>query len=375
MISYISDVENAVQEISLTISSSSWSSTSPFTYSWTDSRIKTGSSIDVDFLDTSSDTSAAYITYEKISGGILFTASNQPSADIQISIRIVNAQADAGNTINADTVSTDSISGATNVDEALTVLETNLNAFVNNLLGNGLSRNGFYRGKNFGTLTSSNIDTFCTVHKIATGQFDDLFLGDYFVIQDGTYNIEWMIAGFDLDYGFKFDDNAKINYHSIAIIPKSAGLLQKRFNSTDSTATGVLNSELCLYLENTIKPLFANVLGTHQKAGRLHASNAADSSGNATGITIGTACVIIPSEVEFFGCPAYDVTPKVDQNGKKLLPVFKFISVECFQQDDFWIGGIANGTQFLATRHNGGSPFRENASYAGNYVRPLMFIG
>ncbi|MCI6483475.1 MAG: hypothetical protein MSA24_03785, partial [Selenomonadaceae bacterium] len=51
----------------------------------------------------------------------------------------------------------------------------------------GLSHNCIYRGKNWGTFTSlSAVEQFLSDHGVSTGLFNDLYLGDYFVLQDGT---------------------------------------------------------------------------------------------------------------------------------------------------------------------------------------------
>ena len=76
----------------------------------------------------------------------------------------------------------------------------------------GLSHNGIYRGKNFGTFTSlSAVEQFLSDHGVSTGLFNDLYLGDYFKVQDGTYNVEWEIAGFDTYY--QKGDTAFTNHH------------------------------------------------------------------------------------------------------------------------------------------------------------------
>lgn len=123
---------NVVTEIPLTIAASSWSSTSPYTYTWTDSRVLSDSSIEVDILNTSADTAVDYIDYAKSSGGggIVFTANNAPTANINVVITITNAQAHAGSSIDADTVATDAVSGASNVDEALSTLSGNISTMV-----------------------------------------------------------------------------------------------------------------------------------------------------------------------------------------------------------------------------------------------------
>ena len=135
-------VSNVVTEIPLTITPSSWSSTSPYTYTWTDSRVLADSSVEVDVLDTSADTTTDYIDYAKSSGGggIVFTANNKPTANLSVMITITNAQAHTGSSIDADTVATDAISGASNVDEALAALN-------NKIEPSGYSTNGItYNG-------------------------------------------------------------------------------------------------------------------------------------------------------------------------------------------------------------------------------------
>lgn len=119
MISYIDNTKNVVTEVPITIAASSWSSSAPYTYTWSDARVLAGSSIEVDILSTTSDSSVISLDYEKSVGNIVFTASSKPTADISVNICIINARADLGSSINADTVSTSAITGASNVEEAL----------------------------------------------------------------------------------------------------------------------------------------------------------------------------------------------------------------------------------------------------------------
>ena len=129
MISYIDNVKNVVTEVPITIAASSWSSSAPYTYTWTDSRVLAGSSVDVDILATTVDTSVISLDYEKAVGSVTFTANVKPTANIAVTIRIINARADLGTSISADTIATDNISGASNVNQALEVLS---NAIITN---------------------------------------------------------------------------------------------------------------------------------------------------------------------------------------------------------------------------------------------------
>lgn len=76
----------------------------------------------------------------------------------------------------------------------------------------GVAHNGIYRGKNLGTFTTvAEVEAFLTEHKVSEGLFTDLFIGDYFTLQDGTYNKEWEIAGFDTY--FNKGDTAFTSHH------------------------------------------------------------------------------------------------------------------------------------------------------------------
>lgn len=119
----IEAIANVVTEVPLTITPSDWASTSPYAYTWTDARVLADSSIEVEFLDTSVEAGTLYLSYEKASGGggIVFTPSSLPTENVAVLIVITNAQAHSGSSIDADTVATEAVSGAANVEEALSL--------------------------------------------------------------------------------------------------------------------------------------------------------------------------------------------------------------------------------------------------------------
>lgn len=128
MLSHISNISNVVQDIPLTIAPSDWSSyLGSYVYNWTDIRVASGSSLDVEVLESTGD-DISYVGFEKTSNGIQFTVDHEPTDNIQLVVRIVNAKADVGNQINADIVATDAISGAANVDEALTIIDNRIDS-------------------------------------------------------------------------------------------------------------------------------------------------------------------------------------------------------------------------------------------------------
>ncbi len=90
--------------------------------------------------------------------------------------------------------------------------------------------NSIYRGKNLGTSYTAAQQA-----AVAAGTFDDMFIGDYWVI-DG---VTWRIAAFDYWLGY---GDAACNTHHIVIVPDSNLLTADgsttHFMNTSNTTTG-----------------------------------------------------------------------------------------------------------------------------------------
>ena len=255
-----------------------------------------------------------------------------------------------------------------------------LNEFVKSVLGSGVSRNGFYRGKNLGTLTAANIDAFCETHKTATGEFDDLFLGDYFTIQDGTYNKEWMIAAFDLDYGNTINgDNYMILDHHFAIIPKGPGLIQARMHPSDDTSGGIANAEIRDTLQ-TIRGNILTVVGDHAKKICTQLSASVDSTGKPLTYLRGRAEIRLLTQVDIFGHIFYSQPDNTSGLMYRKLPIYNFIPRGYCENpsnnSDYWLADIYDGTDYRCMVRYGNSVGHAPASTANTvWVRPMMAIG
>jgi len=88
-----------------------------------------------------------------------------------------------------------------------------------------------YRGKNLGTSVSS-----AQKAAIQSGSFDDLFIGDYWVINGVT----WVIA--DMDYFYNCGDTAFTKHH-LVIVPESA-LYSTSMNNSNATTGGYVGSKM-----------------------------------------------------------------------------------------------------------------------------------
>ena len=244
----------------------------------------------------------------------------------------------------------------------------------------GLSHNGIYRGKNFGTFTSlSAVEQFLSDHGVSTGLFNDLYIGDYFKIQDGTYNVEWEIAGFDT-YLHKGDSD--FTTHHLALIPKT-NLTTSKMNDTDDTTGGYANS----YMHKTVIPAvdanLTKVLGNHLLSRRAYltttvnkdiASNAgAGWKGASTAGDWFTVKSCLMSEVAVYGSTIFSSSFFDTAEDCERLPIFQFKG-HSYSRQWFWLKSVASGSGF-ARADNHGYPASGDAGDAGGGVRPIICVG
>ena len=117
---------------------------------------------------------------------------------------------------------------------------------------NAGAHNCIYRGKNLGTsITQSQWD------EIYAGTFDDLFIGDYWEID----NNEWRIAAFDYWYNY-YGNNEYIKNHHIVIVPDRVVGSNKRMEATNITTNGYNGSEMKTTNLSEAKGIIENVFGS-----------------------------------------------------------------------------------------------------------------
>lgn len=244
----------------------------------------------------------------------------------------------------------------------------------------GLSHNSIYRGKNWGTFTSLfAVEQFLSDHGVSTGLFKDLYIGDYFKIQDGTYNVEWEIAGFDTYY--QKGDTAFTNHH-IALIPKT-NLLTSKMNDTNDTTGGYYNSYMHQSVIPTIDTNLATILGNHLLARRALLSNAMNKDltsgagagwmGSATGWDWYTVKSCLMSEVAVYGSKVFSSSLYDVGEDCERLPIFQFKG-HSYTRQWFWLRAVASASAF-AGANAGGDATYGYAGFAGGGVRPLICVG
>ena len=251
----------------------------------------------------------------------------------------------------------------------------------------GMSHNGVYRGKNLGTLASlTDVENFISEHNFATTTFSDLFLGDYFTIQDGTYNANWMIAGFNTEYykGWLVDGSSETQWivtPHITLIPRIP-LFNAQMNSTNTTSGGYKGSAMHTSTLPTVVSNLQTVLGTHLLKRYALLSSAVDTTrsnmfGNAGGASSSwewtEVYATLPSEVQIYGSTIWSSSGYDTGEACMKLPVFNFINHVQFSRWGFWLRGVASSSDFCGAS-SGGNATTWGASDSRG-VRPVICIG
>ena len=252
---------------------------------------------------------------------------------------------------------------------------------------NAYPHNGIYRGKNLGTFTSTaELETFLSNHEIATGNFTDLYLGDYFTIQDGTYNANWMIAGFDTEFykGWLVagsSDVQWINQHHITLIPRIP-LFNAQMNSTNTTSGGYKGSAMHTSTLPTVVSNLQTVLGTHLLKRYALLSNAVDTTrSNMFGTAEGASSsfgwtevyATLPSEVQIYGSAIWSSSGYDTGEACMKLPVFNFINHIQVSRWAFWFRGVASSSNFCGASDSSHATTWGASDSHG--VRPVICIG
>ena len=116
-------VENVCTRHNVTIATTDWSSTAPYTYEWENSLINATCSVKVFVTDGSEDAEIEGIGYTQAVGKVIFTTDELPVDDLPLLVEITNAKAEAFQQLSAEEISSEAIAGCDNVEEALENLD------------------------------------------------------------------------------------------------------------------------------------------------------------------------------------------------------------------------------------------------------------
>ena len=224
-----------------------------------------------------------------------------------------------------------------------------------------------YESKDLGIWSStSDVDEFMSKYNHANN-YTGLSLGNYVTIQDGAYNAQWVIAGFDKEYNqIAADGTTYNNGYGICMIPKtyvSGGNWNTEADNTDGYKSS--------YMHNTILPRIITklktVLGTHVVNRNVLLSSAVMYN-SSTAYTWTTADATLMSVGQCTGTFASNNNQYDDGEANYKLPLFNYENYNTGSQ--FWTRGIDGNSAWTVNR-GGIRGLNTNHQAA---VRPLIYL-
>ena len=227
--------------------------------------------------------------------------------------------------------------------------------------------NSIFRGKMLGTSVTE-----AQYAAISSGTFDDLYIGDYWTIN----NVNWLIAGFD--YLYNTGDKALTKHHAV-IIPETC-LYNATMNDTDTTEGGYALSQMRTQNLESAKETINAAFSGHILTYRGLLTNAV-TDGHPSG-RIWTDCSVeLMTEVMCYGAHFYSAsanngvtTPTMYTTYRTQLPIFRMapdlISV---RNQNVWLQDVCSPTIY-GNADNTGAAYCYIASRPYG-VRPFFLIG
>ena len=251
-------------------------------------------------------------------------------------------------------------------------------------INNPKMSNSLFRAKNLGTISNLNeYIAFRTAHGIDDKSYKDLYLGDYFIIKDGIYNVEWMVAHFDYYYNRGDDGNNVGGSRGVVLLPRTfCG--QTKMNTTEhSTAGGYKASVAHVTTCPAIASALQTVLGSYLLSPTKLITNSVNANipsmagagynGAATGFEYTTNQCILPNEVQMYGTTAWFSSAYDVGEACQKLAVFNFINQTEYGRYGVWLRSVAHAGAFVVSRYDCvADRYGANENFR---IRPLIYIG
>lgn len=232
------------------------------------------------------------------------------------------------------------------------------------LFNNAGAHNAIYRGKSLGTSVTT-----AQYSAISAGIFEDMYIGDYWTINDVVYRI----AAFDY---YLYCGDTECTKHHVVLVPDTC-LYNHVMNDTNTTTGAYVNSKM--YTEGlsqaktTIKAAFSG----HVLSKRIYLSNAT-SNGKASAGAWCDSEVDLMCEHMVYGngvfSPVSDGTtvPNNYRVEKSQLPLFQHEPSRICNRATWWLRDVITASFFALVDYFGSADYiRAGNSYG---VRPAFAI-
>ena len=232
---------------------------------------------------------------------------------------------------------------------------------------NAGSHNSIYRGKYLGSSVTQE-----QWNAIEAGTFDDLYIGDYWVIGGVT----WLIAGFDYYYGC---GDTAFNKHHAVIVPLSP-LYKHAMNETNTTEGGYVGSLMYTEGLEQAKTQIQQAFGAeHVLSHRLLLTNTT-TNGYASSGEWKDSIVDLMCETMVYGSmimsPMNNGTniPYNYRTEKGQLPLFQMAPQYTFNRSGtYWLRDVVSASYFANANAYGIA--NDGGASTVNGVRPAFCIG
>lgn len=252
-------------------------------------------------------------------------------------------------------------------DKPITRIECYLDYIVNNGGGvpasNAGAHNATFRGANLGTsFTDAQLES------IASGTFDDMFLGDYWEISTRVYRI----AGFDLFC--KPYITTPFTTHHVVIVPDK-GLYLAALDTSGETTAGYAGSTMRTTGLNSARTTISNAFRSYILEVPMQVVSAV-TGGRPSAIASITGTIELMTEGQLFGRATFGTQ---DQNGYNVgnlasqFPLFALAPQYIGSNARFWLQDIVDGTTGVGVIRDG-APATDTVSNQGG-VRPFFCVG
>lgn len=226
-------------------------------------------------------------------------------------------------------------------------------------------RRMIFRGKNLGTVLTTSQKT-----AIQNGSFDDLFLGDYWVIGGHT----WRIV--DFNYWYRCGD-VSFGKNHLVIMPDSV-LYNAQMNDTNTTVGGYVGSLMYTANLENAKTIIDSAFGSAVLTHREYLTNAVTNGYPSAGAWFDSS-IELPNEIMMYGSyihtPAGDGSVIVNRHtiSMQQLALFsvapKFVNIRA----SYWLRDVVSAASFAVVA-SGGTAYYNGAS-ASYGVRPVFPVG
>ena len=233
-----------------------------------------------------------------------------------------------------------------------------------NFFNNAGAHNAIYRGKNLGTSVTT-----AQYNAIKAGTFDNLYIGDYWVINGKI----WRIAAFDY---FLHNGDTECTTHHAVIVPDEC-LYNAQMNTTNDTTGGyvaVKTRGVLTDAETAIKAAFG---ASHILSHRVYLTNVV-ANGKPSGCAwVDTICDLMNEEM-VYGTGIFRPTsdgstvPANYRVEKSQLPLFAHEPSRIINRSNYWLRDVVTADSFANVNNRGYADYYHASDSLG--VRPAFCI-